>query len=278
MKKIRIIVSNPFVVTFMSSLILLTTSCTKKHLHPSSVSSKYADYSGVDILNGLFFFQNQLSDDISYLRDIRSDISDLVQDDNLNLSPDGNGALTEENFDMHMSKMSDITVSYISEKYPDFFVEFEQVMKSGNFYAMEKSLNLATQLIDQSLLSSEKYRHASVINRTLDKNPGLKDEILSLDLFDSEDRKKFELLLNSSDEIDISSSVNSGIVVAVAVAVVAVVAVAVAAVVATVVTKVTVWDKKNKGFKGEKTSEGLMDKEIYIAEISKHLSVSAEMN
>ncbi len=265
MKVTRKIAQNPFMAIFMSGLIFFTTSCTKGALNPVSAgNSKYADYSGEDIFKGLFFFQNELSDDVSHVKEIKSEMNNLVLNGDVKLTAERSN-LTEKDINTSIKEMSDITISYISKNYPTFFDEFEQVMKSGNFYEMERVMDLSSQLIDQSLLSSEKYQVASIINKELGKDSELKEQILALDLTKKEDAKKLEILLNSVEGLGGKVHQKAAFFAAVlAVAYIAVGAVSFVVAAYSVVTKAAYWDPT-------KVTTSI-SKEVVIADINKTLS------
>jgi hypothetical protein len=266
MKITRKIAQNPFMAIFMSGLILFTTSCTKDTLNPTSAgNSKYADYSGEDIFKGLFFFQNELSNDVSHVKEIKSEMNDLVLNGDVKLTAEKSN-LTEKDINTSIKEMSDITISYISKNYPTFFDEFEQVMKSGNFYEMERVMDLSSQLIDQSLLSSEKYQAASIINKEMGKDPELKEQILALDLTKKEDTKKLEILLNSVEGLKGEVHQKAAAFVTVlAVAYVAVGAVSFVVAAYSVVTKAAYWDPT--------TVASPYSSKVAIANISRALSI-----
>ncbi|MCY4162583.1 MAG: hypothetical protein OXE77_12060 [Flavobacteriaceae bacterium] len=238
-----------------------------------SEKSKYADYSGEDIFRGLFFFQNELSNDISHLREVKSRINDLVSERNSHFTSDENSPIfTEDDLNRHLNEMSDVSISFIYQNYPGFFNDFGEIMRSGDFYEIEKVMNLSGKLINQSLLSSDKYQDASIFTQAIDRDIDLKNKVLSLDLSTADGQREFETLYNSIDDLKENISMDGGLCIVLAAVVVAVVVVA--AVVAAVVVEVEFWGNEP----GPEGLSGLarIDRELYIADISKSLLIPFE--
>jgi hypothetical protein len=238
MKKSRKIAKNPYMAVILSGLILFTVSCKKEPTNQTA--SKYANYTGEDIFEGLFFFQNELSDDVSHIKELKFEMNNLKLIKDVKL-PNLKNEFSEEEIKTSIKEMSEITVLYITENYPTFFKEFEDVMKSGNFYEMERVMDLSSQLIDQSLLASSKYRGISLLNKELNDNPELREQILSLDMTKAEDIQTLETILSSAEGLD--GEVHKKALVAVlAVAYIAVGVVSFVVAAYSVVTKIAYWD------------------------------------
>lgn len=209
-------------------------------------------YSGEDIFSGLFFFQNDIPANISSLKQVKAEIDEMK------------GANAE--FTASLTELSEISVAYINQKYPGFFSELQRVMYSGNLYEIEAYLNKSVKMIEQSVLSSEKYSAAFIVGNKIENDETLKDQILSLDLTNEEDVARFKKIVADVETVE---DVELAWVWAVAAAVY-MVAAAVSMVVAaySVVTKAAYWDvfeiAAEQALFAEESS---ISKEVTIAEI-----------
>ncbi len=218
--------ANPF---FAGSLIIcfLFFSCAKDSAMVDSKNKKEAKYSGKDIFNGLFFFQNEISSNITFLKQYNSKIDELKS----------NTEVRKE-----LKNISDITTKYIDEKYPTFFSNLQNKIYSGDLYEINKQLNLSAQLIEQALLSNDKYANSVRLGLAIGKDEVLLKKAQALDLSTSNGQKEFKLLAASSPNktVDTKKAMFFAAAVAVAYLGAAVVSIAVAAY--SVVTKVAYWD------------------------------------
>jgi SdpC family antimicrobial peptide len=212
-------------------------------------------YSGEEIFKGLFFFQNDITKNISHLEGIKTEIESIKNDRNEVVKS--------------LEELSEISVSYINEKYPFFFNKLQTAMYSGNLYEIESSLNKSVKMIEQATLTSDKYSQAFLIGEKIQNNPELKNQILKLDLNNENDVKKFRDLVSQISNID-EVGTNKAIFFAGAAAVFYIVAAAVSFVVAaySVITKAAYWDITKVSSDALISENSSVTKEVIIAEIS----------
>ena len=151
----------------MASLILFT-SCEQyeNDTLTTSPENSIAKFSGEDLFKGLFFFQNDISKNISYLNNVKLEIEKLKNERN--------------KISTSLKELSDISINYINEKYPDFFDELQQTMYSGNLYDIEKGLNKSVKLIEQAILSSNKFSKSFIVGQKIYNKPELKDKMYNV--------------------------------------------------------------------------------------------------
>lgn len=210
------------------------------------------EYNGEDIFSGLFFFQNDIPANISSLKPVKAEIDEL-KDVNVE-------------FTNSLAELSEISVTYINQKYPGFFSELQRVMYGGNLYEIESYLNKSVKMIEQAVLSSEKYSGAFIVGSKIENDETLKDQILSLDLANEEDVARFKQIVADVETVE---DVELAWVWAV-VAAVYMVAGAVSMVVAaySVVTKAAYWDVlSSPAEKALFAEESSISKEVTVAEI-----------
>jgi len=166
-KKMKITKKRTKALALMLSLNILFISCEKYDDNVNTDSNLTTDYSGEEIFSGLFFFQNDIAENISGLKDVKKNLSNHPN---------------SEDVANTLGELSSISIHYIDTNYPNFFTDFEDVMKSGDLYKIEKKMNFAITLIEQSMLTSQKYSSISAISKVLDEDQVLKNEVSKLDL------------------------------------------------------------------------------------------------
>ena len=178
-----------------------------------------------------------------------------------------------------IDELSTISVSFINAKYPTFFNDLQTAMYSGNLFEIENKMNLGAKLIEQSMLSSEKYSKIFAISEMVQENPEIMSKIQNLDLTNEKELAELKSLLTKSKSNQSGDMVDSALVffaAALAVAYVGVVAVSIAAAAYSVVTKVAYWDP----FESEKQIQKVLiddkpsiSREVMISEIGDFFTV-----
>lgn len=217
-KKIRLI-------ALVMAILVMFVSCEQY-----DNIENHIDYTGEEIFKGIFFLQNEIADNISFLKDTKKEI------ENASKSAD---------IIQKLDEISVYTISYINIKYPRFFNDFEKTIKSGNLYQIENEINKSSNIIEQSMLASSEYSKYYALSKSLEQNPNLLDKIRSLDLTDKEGIKELELIKQKSNITLLEEETDESLIVAAALALfyVAVIAVSIAAVLYSVVVKAAHWGR-----------------------------------
>jgi hypothetical protein len=178
MKKIRKFVQNPvFIFLLLLNFIYVNANRNKMIEEQVKVNQK----SGEEIFKGLFFLQNDISDKVESLKNIK------VQIENSN-----NSRQTLQN----LKDMSSESVNFIKVKYPHFFGNLQKAMYSGNLYEIDKYLKESVILVEQSGLASDKYSGLFTFSSAIKNNETLKSQIINLDLSNSKDSQTLKDILN----------------------------------------------------------------------------------
>lgn len=222
----------------LMAISLMVASCTQNAgiTSGATVNAKALnlEYSGQEIFEGLFFFQNDLALQVSQLREVAVKI-DEARAQNPETAT-------------YISGLASSTSAYINSNYPDFFGDFRAAMYSGDYYRIDQAIKQAGRLVEQAILTSDEYSSLYALGQEIGKDPDLIAQIQSLDLTNEGDAKKLEALLanvKGFDEID-SKAVGVAAIVAavylVAGAVNTVVAAYYLIAAAAVITKLALWD------------------------------------
>jgi SdpC family antimicrobial peptide len=238
---------------------LLVASCTQNAgiTSEAAINAKSLNlkYSGQEIFEGLFFFQNDLALQVSQLKEVATKMEET--------------RIQNPETATYISGLAASTSEYINSNYPTFFEDFKAAMYSGDYYRIDQAIKQAGRLIEQAILTSEEYSSLYALGKEIGKDPELIAEIQSLDMTDKEDAEKLEALLanvKGFDEVD-SKAVGVAAVVAavylVAGAVNTVVAAYYLIAAAAVVTKLALWDV----FKLGSPEDSELADEMLVAEI-----------
>lgn len=278
MKKIRRISENPIAI----SLVLFNfifVSCNqdefvensgqeqlhKKETITKSSTNRQGIKTGEEIIRGIFFFQNEISDEVGFLHDFKQDIQ-----------KHSNYYETEKS----MKEMSDVTIDYIKANNPEFLNELQRAFYSNNLYEIDKKLDECVDLLTKALESSDKYSKAIEFGYKVQNDEKLKTFISSVDLSTEAGQSQLSTFLNENPEYKImaDNSVNAAIPIfvgaaAVAYAVAAVVSIA--AVLYSVYYKAAYWPKKGLSFE-EMYKQNTLTREYVIAELTNYFQGSTE--
>lgn len=254
MRTIRSFTKKPLTILVLL-IAFLNLSCNKDDAVTQNEINK--KYNGEEMIRGLFFFQNEISDDVSFLKDFKSQLFNSNQRDKV---------LNE------LKDISDVSINYIKSHNPEFISEFENAMYSSNYYLIQQKLDECAILIGNSLALSDKYSDAFQFAQELQDSPKFMKFISSTDLSTIEGQTKLNEFLNENPEFQYDEN---GLKVAIpifvgAVAVVYVAAGAVSIAVAlySVVTKAAYWDPIGFGRSAEET----LNKEIIVSELGNYFS------
>ncbi|ASE63003.1 antimicrobial peptide, SdpC family [Chryseobacterium indologenes] len=277
MKKIRKISENPIAIAFILFNFIFV-SCNRdeivenrsqQQLQPKEIVGKNfykrSKKTGEEILRGIFFFQNEISDNVGFLRDFKQDIqkhNDYIQ--------------TEKS----LNDMSDVTIQYIKGTNPEFLNELQKVFYSNNLFEINQKLDESVNLLTKALESSNKYSNAIQFGYKVQSDEKLRGFISSVDLSTKEGQSQLKSFLTQNPEYKImqDSSVDAALPIfvgaaAVAYAVAAVVSIA--AVLYSVYYKAAYWSKKRVSFE-EMYKENTLTREYVIAELANYFQVSTE--
>ena len=140
-------------------------------------------FSGEEIFTGIFFMDNQISDEVSQLKSVKED---MMQQPNAKEI-------------MAMSdKLKDASIAYINEKYPQFFNELKEAAYSKNMYALESKIQESAMIIEQAGRLDPDFAEYFELGDQVQKDEALMGEISNLDLTQKEDQAKFQGLLDES--------------------------------------------------------------------------------
>lgn len=252
-RKIALVMSSALLFVSCSQYDDATTPNEKSN---SGITQRIGDkYTGEQIIKGLFFFQNDISDNIAFLSEFKKS---LKKQNNYYQSLD------------ELNKMSVVSIDYIKKNNPAFLDEFQNAIYSNNYFEINKKMNEAVLLMTTALKVSTKYSDAIKFAEGIQNNPELKQFVTSIDLSTEEGKAKLNTYLEDHPELQYTGDKqNAAIPIFVAAAAVAYVAVAVvsmAAVMYSVYYKVAYWDKQNL----TDLSETSITREVAIADISNY--------
>ncbi|MCD9617428.1 hypothetical protein [Chryseobacterium gleum] len=278
MKKFRRIAQNPFAI----SLVLFNfifVSCNRdeivenqaeqqlqqKGIITKNLVSKQSQKTGEEIIRGIFFFQNEISDDIPFLYKFKQDIQKR-----------SNYFQTESS----LKEISDVTIDYIKINNPEFLNDLQKAFYSNNLFEIDQKLDECVTILTKALESSDKYSEAIQFGYKIQNDEKLKKFIEGVDLSTTQGQTQLESFLNQNPEYKMmqEGSVNAAIPIfvgaaAVAYAVAAVVSIA--AVLYSVYYKAAYWPKKGLSF--EEVYQGdTLTREYVIAELANYFQASAE--
>jgi SdpC family antimicrobial peptide len=234
-------------------LSMLAVSCSQ-YTGVSSPMAATARYSGEQIFQGLFFFQNEIADQVTQLKEVSAKINQARAND--------------PEVDKYLNGLAAMTTDYINTNYPTFFADLQTTMYSGDYYRMEQAMKQSTQMIEQAILTSDEYSSIYAVGKKVGQDPKLMAEVQALDLTTAEGAKQLELLLANVEGIEQVDSKAVGLVAVVAgfyllaAAVNTVVAAYYVIAAAAVVTKLAIWDV----MEANRTDDGLTDEQL-VAEL-----------
>ena len=241
-------------IALMFSLSFLFVSCSQNEANETSSiktdSGLYKrdgeKYSGEQIFRGLFFFQNDIADKIPQLSQIKSDMANNSNSNTITTS---------------LNELSNISVEFIKNKYPNYFNELEEKIYSGNLYEISNELNYSSKLIEQSALSSDKYHSAFLFGKELQINENLQQQVSNLDLTTPNGIQTLNQLI--LDNTGTPENNIFGVTIFYVIAAV----VSIAAVLYSVYVKVAYWDLKTSNVYNSDGVEVKIEREILINEI-----------
>jgi SdpC family antimicrobial peptide len=166
MKIVRKIVKNKLVAITLSGILLFTTSCTKESLTPNGVSnsttssnSKFDDYTGEELFEGVFFAQGKVAEEIPSIRNSASYFQ--VREISSNLEKNSTGVGLEE------------IMNKVNENNPNYYSELEASVSSGDHL-----------LISEKLQEGAEHMHSAVVELYLTNSDEteLNEILASIDL------------------------------------------------------------------------------------------------
>lgn len=255
MKKIRQISQNPLVI-FLLLFNFIFVSASKNKIVEDQIKSVYLKKSGEEIFQGLFFLQNDISDNIESLNNIKSQIKS---------SKDSEKTLT------NLKNLSQESTKFIKEKYPEFFGKLQKAMYSGNLYEIDNYLKESVILVEQAGLASDKYSGLFTFSNVIKNNESLKNQIIHLDLSKAKDSQTLKNILNDyAVKENFTQLCTLAGAFCVFYAIAAAVSIAVAAY--SVVTKMAYWDP-TESLSGDSIEPSKqLSKDILVSQINSYFS------
>lgn len=174
----------PFTVGFMI-LNLLFVSCGPSATLDATPSAKY---SGEEIFRGLFFFQNDIANNIPQLQQVALKINETRAEN--------------AEVDQYLQKVADLATDHIKAYYPTYFVELQNAMYSRDYYQIQEKLALSGKLIEQAVLTSEEYAGIYAVGQQIGQDSEMVAKIQALDLTQEADQRKLEKMLATLDDIE----------------------------------------------------------------------------
>lgn len=233
-RNISLIIGLNFIFFGCSQNDEITSSKNNSNLDITSdiVKRNGVKYTGEEIIQGLFFFSNGISDGIPQLAQIKSKIT----------YPNSYSQVSNS-----MNELSEISINFIKLHYPTFLNELQTTMYSGNLYEIGNVLEKAAIYIEQAGLSTEKYQSAFLAGKKIADDEILSTQISQLDLSTPEGMNQLNTLMSGVNGTKIDSS-NRCVAFAGAAAVfyVAVAAVSIAVAAYSVYFKVAYWGPRVK--------------------------------
>lgn len=225
MKKFRQLSQNPLVILFLI-FNFIYVNANRTEIVVDQFKSKHLQKSGEEIFKGLFFLQNDISENVESLKNLKTQIEN---------SKNGNQTLS------YLKNLSQESTSFIKQKYPDFFEKLQKAMYSGNLYEIDNYLKESVILVEQAGLASTKYSGLFTFSNMIKNNETLKNQIVKLDLSNPKDSQTLKNILN---EFSVKENFTQLCAVAGAFCVFYAIAAAVSIAVAaySVVTKMAYWD------------------------------------
>lgn len=167
------------------SFLILFASCNQ---YDDSIVNytQVSKHSGEEIFKGLFFFQNDIAQQIPTIKGVWDELGDLKSNNEVISS---------------LKEMSEISVNFINKNYPHFFNKMQTTMYSGNLFEIEKLLNTSGEIIEQAALTSEKFTKAYRVGKQIGNDQELINKILKLDLNNPKDVAKFKNILSSQNNV-----------------------------------------------------------------------------
>src|SRR5574343_382868 len=166
MKKFRQLSQNPLVILFLI-FNFIYVNANRTEIVVDQFKSKHLQKSGEEIFKGLFFLQNDISENVESLKNLKTQIEN---------SKNGNQTLS------YLKNLSQESTSFIKQKYPDFFEKLQKAMYSGNLYEIDNYLKESVILVEQAGLASTKYSGLFTFSNMIKNNETLKNQIVKLDL------------------------------------------------------------------------------------------------
>jgi hypothetical protein len=254
MKKIRQYSAK---ISIVFSLSILLVSCSQ--YESSEISqSNLKTYSGEELFKGIFFFQNEISEKIPQIKELKEKTFKITNDKN--------------QVNQILNNLSNLSVDFINTNYPGFFKKFQSTIYSNDLFEIDKIINQASQLIEQTAIQSKEFSSIFNFAKALETDINLRNEIAKIDLNTEEGKNAMEELTKKYiNKIEINNAVKTKyLCVTVFYAIAAVVSIA--AVVYSVYAKVVYWGPKmlKSNFEDPLSNNKLysIDRELFIGEIA----------
>ena len=179
MTKFRQLSQNPLVILFLL-FNFIYVNANRTEIVVEQIKSKHLQKSGEEIFKGLFFLQNDITENIESLKNLKTQIEN---------SKNGEQSLT------HLTNLSNESTAYIKEKYPEFFDKLQKAMYSGNLYEIDNYMKQSVILVEQAGLASDKYSGLFTFSNIIKNNEQLKNQIVKLDLSNPHDSQVLKDIL-----------------------------------------------------------------------------------
>lgn len=248
--------------SIIMGLSLLFVSCSQyeeantpnQNTNSSLLQRNGKTYTGVEMFKGIYFLQNDIADNISQLKSIKEML--------INEQSNSIGSSLKE--------LSEISVEFINTNYPNFFNDFKAKLESGNLYEIDIIIDYGAKLIEQSALSSEKYKGAFLFNEKIKSDAQLRSQIENLDLSTQQGLDELnEIIIDNTDGGNMNNLVPS-----LAFFYVGAVAISIAAVLYSVYYKVAYWGPRAERGRSLNVNGNVVniERETYIAEVGSYFS------
>ncbi len=254
MKKIREIAQNPILIGLLLFNFVFV-SCNRDEIIKDQIEQNISRKSGEEIVKGLFFFQNDISDKIEFISDFKE-----------NIKSNKNYYQTIE----ELKSMSEFSIKYIKKNNPNFLKSFQNAMYSGNYYDINNKMNECVKLLSESLQNSSKYSNSIKYVNKIKDNVKFQKFIKETDLSSNEGKEKLSRFINENPDLQYTGN-DVGVPIvwgAVAIVYVAVLAVSMAAALYSVYVKAAYWSLESNPF--QNSSENSITKEFAVKEIANY--------
>ena len=229
MKKIRNHVKK---IALFLSFSILFISCSENEqglkTNLTSLERNGEKYTGEEIFRGIFFFENDVSEGIPQLAQLKSEI--LGGSNNIETLKS-------------LKELSNISVNFINDKYPNYFKELQAKIYSNNLFEINEALNLSSELIEQAALSSEKFQSIFLFGKKMQTDTVLQEEVAALNLNTETGKQELKYIISLNTPTNESGFIGIWAAVAAVYVVVAVVSIVIGAY--SVYFKVAYWGSRN---------------------------------
>jgi hypothetical protein len=169
------------VLSFFMAITMLLFSCSQYEQSDFLKNNNTKNYSGEEIFKGIFFFQGEIPQKITLLKDEYIKLNSHKKNEQINQT---------------LNDFATETIAFIKTIDKNYFDNFSKVMKSGNNFKIQETLVFAAKLIDLAGKSSKQYSSYFLLSEKIINDEILMNKIKNIDLNTEKGQEEIVKLLD----------------------------------------------------------------------------------